>query len=214
MNPAEMPVRPTNRVVGFLTILLVGAGVLYFLLWATGAYLITGDPLSKSDAIVVLSGGSDLERVDEAARLVKKRYAPVIILTETEKTWEELETGSSHSTQLKIQEAQAAGVPPKQILVTKGKAISTADEAEYILTLMREAGYQSAIIVTDPFHTRRAKILFQSEFANSGMSIIVQPVPGHWYRSPTWMFSVNGWRMTLNEYKKLLALWSLGIRGR
>lgn len=213
MNPEDLPGRSINRVMGCLLTLVMVAGALYFLLWAAGAYLITSDPLTHADAIVVLSGGSDLERVDEAARLVKKRYAPVIILTETEKTWKELETGSSHSTLLKVQEAQAAGIPPNQILVTKGKATSTADEAQNIQTLMQEAGYQSAIIVTDPFHTRRVKFLFRSEFANSGISVSVQPVPGHWYRSPSWMFSGNGWRTTLSEYQKLLAFWFLGIRG-
>jgi uncharacterized SAM-binding protein YcdF (DUF218 family) len=59
------------------------------------------------------------------------------------------------------------------------------------------------IVVTDPFHTQRTRMIFREVFDGSGRSVRVHPVPGHWYRSGTWFLSVAGWGNTLREYAKM-----------
>ena len=51
-----------------------------YLLAMVGQYLVTEQPLAKTDLILVLSGQIPL-RVPEAARIYHERYAPKILVT-------------------------------------------------------------------------------------------------------------------------------------
>ena len=192
-------------------VVLIAGAALYLVLWAAGAYLIVADPLRPVDSIAVLSGG-DAYRMQEAARLYKNEVARELILTETEKTQQELESGKSYSSVQKRLDAVALGVPSAAVQVTRGKSTSTLDEAGAILNLMRRDGLNSVIVVTDPAHTRRARMIFRESFRGSGLTVLVRPVGSHWYRSNTWMFRLDGWQATLSEYFKLLA-YAAGVKG-
>jgi uncharacterized SAM-binding protein YcdF (DUF218 family) len=88
-------------------------------------------------------------------------------------------------------------------MITEGIQGSTHDEAEAVLRLMEQHQLQSVIVVTDPFHTQRARMIFREVFDGSGKTVRVHPVPNHWYRSATWFFSEEGWQHTLLEYAKM-----------
>lgn len=180
--------------------LLAALVLIYIGLRAAGAFLITGDRLKEADAVVVLGGGEE-HRAKEAVRLVQEQYGKWLIITEPG----ELEPGQGLGSQFVRMEAIANGLSPFVILVTEQTADNTFQEAQSVLQLMEQHGFQSIIVVTDPFHTQRTRLIFQNVFQGSDRTARVYPVQGHWYRSNTWFLSLNGWKTTLNEYVRLFA---------
>ncbi|MBN1372499.1 MAG: YdcF family protein [Anaerolineaceae bacterium] len=191
-------------IVALPVVLVVGLAAVYLILRLAGAVLIIADPLEKVDAVVVLSGGS--ERLPEAARLMRERYGNWLVLTETG----EIRPGVFGSDDLHA-EANRLGIPSSSILITERTVTSTRDEAVAVLHLMQERNLSSCIVVTDPFHTLRTRVIFRDIFRGSDKEIIVSPVPASWYRSRDWFLSARGWQYTAQEYFKL-TLYLLGFR--
>ena len=192
--------------------LAVGLGLVILLLslemifWAMGGLLIVEDPLEPADAIVALSGGED--RLAEAARLYEEKYSRTVILTET---GEFLPEWNVNYSTLLVAEAVRLGIPTGAITVTEEAASSTFDEARIVRDLMANRGWKSCIVVTDPFHTFRTRLIFREVFEGSGMSVAIKPVTGHWYKSRSWWLSSEGRSATSLEYIKLLG-YLLGIK--
>jgi uncharacterized SAM-binding protein YcdF (DUF218 family) len=182
------------------SLILCGIVAAYLVLWGMGGFLIVSSPLVHSDAVVVLSGGEDLGRLDEAIKLYKAKYAPLLILTETGETVPSL--GAHYSTVLR-QDAMSMGVAPGDITITDRTVSSTYEEARVTLKLLRKDGMKSVIVVTDPFHSRRAQMTFDDVFKSSGIQVAIHPVSSDWYRASTWWMSSSGRLDTLLEYSKL-----------
>lgn len=193
--------------------LAIGLGLIILALametvfWAMGGLLIVADPLEPSDAIVALSGGED--RINEAARLYEEKYGRVVILTET---GEFLPEWNVNYSTLLIAEAVRLGIPSGAIVLTEGAATSTLDEARHVRDLMTNRNMQSCIVVTDPFHTYRTRLIFREVFKDSGLSVAIHPVQGHWYQSRSWWLTGQGRKATFQEYLKLFA-YLLGFKG-
>lgn len=189
-----------------LLALLMLAALGYLFLRGLGAFLITGDTLKGSDAVVALGGGGEW-RVAEAVNLINNKHAGYwLILTEPG----ELTTGEGLGSRFFRTVAIEHGLSPYAILITDGTQGSTHDEAVAVLRLMEQHDFKSVIVVTDPFHTQRARLIFRDVFRGSGRSVRIHPVPDHWYRSGTWFLSADGWELTIREYAKLFGYW-LGI---
>jgi len=180
----------------------------YFLLWGMGGLLIVADPLQKASAVAVLSG-NETDRLHETLRILREGYAPLVVITETDMT----EDGSnSMSTIDKVIAAREVGIASEAILVTNQVASSTRDEALAILEVAQQRNFTSVIVVTDPYHCFRTRILFRGIFSSSGVDVIVRPVRDHWYRSNTWWLTGVGRKATFSEYFKLF-FFLFGIRG-
>lgn len=186
---------------GSFTLLIIALILGYFGLRAAGAYLIISSDLQAANAIIVLSGG-DESRMSEALRLYNENYAKMIILTETGQTTEGY--SQLHSFDVRIV-LLSNGVPSGNILVTNRSVSSTRDEALSVKNLMINQQMKSAIIVTDPYHTRRAYNIFNEIFANTNIRLSIQSVHNSWYNSRTWFLKIDGWKFTILEYLKLLA---------
>jgi uncharacterized SAM-binding protein YcdF (DUF218 family) len=180
----------------------------YMALWAMGGVLITADPLEKTDALVILSGG-DHTRIDEAVRLYQEGIAREIILTET--GIDLPEWNAAYSSEIKL-ELMNLGIPETAIFITEHQVDSTADEARAIWKLMNTRNMESATIITDPYHSLRTRLIFRDQYLGSDRQFHIHPVRGHWYRSNTWWLSIEGWRVTLGEYFKLFG-YLLGFKG-
>ncbi len=173
----------------------------YFGLRALGAYLIVSSDLQAANAIVVLSGG-DESRMSEALQLYNENYARMIILTETGQTAEGY--SELHSFDMRIV-LLSNGVPSGNMLMTDHLVSSTRDEALAVKKLMISQQMKSAIIVTDPYHTRRALNIFKEIFKGMDIRLSIRPVHNSWYNSRTWFLKFDGWKYTILEYIKLLA---------
>ena len=190
----------TGGIFGVIAILFFVPILVEIFLWSVGGFLIVADPIISVDTVVVLSGGEDDSRLEEAAKLYNDGNADWVILTETGETIPERNLLYS---QIKRDELIQLGVPGESIIITEKVVSSTWGEARVVMKLMLHKGMESGIIVTDPYHTRRTRIVFRDVFLPRDLEVRVRPVVGHWYRSPTWWTSQRGWDVTILEYSKL-----------
>ena len=169
--------------------------------WVLGA----SNLYNKANAIVLLSGG-DNARIQEAARLFNEGAAETIVLTQT------YGTGSSATMVETRSQLVKAGVPSYKIQTATGTATSTFDEARQVADLAKRAGFSSVLVVTDPYHALRTRILFMQELRPTGVAVKVATPADHWYTPLSWMFRKNGWWVTLSEIGKIGGI-LVGVRG-
>jgi uncharacterized SAM-binding protein YcdF (DUF218 family) len=97
-------------------------------------------------------------------------------------------------------------VAESSILITHNKVSSTWDEAYGVLEMVKDRYRDSVVVVTDPYHSRRTQMIFRRVFEDSGVTPIIRPVKGHWYKAGTWFLSREGWRVTILEYIKIASV--------
>jgi uncharacterized SAM-binding protein YcdF (DUF218 family) len=187
--------------VGVVIALLLVSVIGYIFLRAAGAYLIIADDLTPVDTIIIMGGGGE-GRMNEALELYHEKYARIIVLTETGVRIEEFDY--MQSSDLRIQLLNN-GVPSGNVLITDSEATSTLEEAHAVKQLLEKRQFSSAIIVTDPYHTKRTSIIFKDVFSEQDIKLYFRPVTPSWYNSRTWFLSRDGWKFTILEYVKLLA---------
>lgn len=200
----EQPARPARGCRSCLLILFVLPillGLAYLALRGLGAYLIVADPLERSEAVVVLSGGG-VPRLEEAGRLYKEEMVDKFILTETGNMLAGYDQTYSYNEKLIILDMD---IPPTAIFITEEHAKNTYAEAVAVKDLMQKNRFRSAVVITDPYHTRRARLIFREVFAGSEMTVRIWPVTSHWYKSSTWFLRPAGWSATISEYIRLAA---------
>lgn len=192
---------------GVFVVLVFLIAFSYLVLRGAGAFLIIADELQPASAIVIMGGGGE-PRMAEALELYRDRLARIIILTETGEYIEEFEYLQSFDIRIQLMNN---GVPSGNILITDSEVSSTLEEAVAVQKILKSRQMNSAIIVTDPYHTKRTSIVFNDVFADDEISLYFHPVTPSWYNSRTWFLSGEGWKFTLLEYIKL-AGYKLGIR--
>lgn len=142
----------------FLSGLLTGIAITCAFLIGIGHVLDVEDPLTPADVIVALSGDTGA-RTETAVDLWKRQYAPLIIFAGASE-----DPSSVASGELMKRDAIALGVPDAAILV-EPLSSTTHENARQVASLMRMRGLATAVLVTSPYHQRRASNLFSQEFA-------------------------------------------------
>jgi uncharacterized SAM-binding protein YcdF (DUF218 family) len=183
----------------FLLGFLLGALSIVALLVGVGHWLDVTDPLAKADAIVAISGDTGA-RADTAIALWKQGYGPILIFSGGSSDPE-----SVASAELMKRKAVAAGVPANAIVV-EGTSATTEENAQRVAELMKAAGLRSAILVTSPYHQRRAALLFQREFDRVRLSFRNHPADDPDWDATLWWTSEPSRSLTLVELAKLGAL--------
>jgi uncharacterized SAM-binding protein YcdF (DUF218 family) len=164
---------------------LGGLVVLCLLAWLVGPtvlaayarWFIVQDPLERSDAVVALSGGEG-ERLQASINLYKQGKAGCLLLVGPAIPLLKVYTGEDSLTQgeAKRRIAIRKGVPPDSVIVSLG-ATSTWEESQTALKEAQARGWRSITIVTDPFHTRRARATFHKAFHGQPVRIAVYHLP-------------------------------------
>lgn len=200
MNTKRENELPEKKMSGFkkMMILLIVFFFAVILFRAMGSFLIVSSELEYANAIVVLSGG-DESRMQEALDLYNQDYSHLIVLTETGDVVEGYD--HLHSFDMRI-ELLHQGIPSGNILLTNQVVTSTEAEAEAVKQLLTTHQFISCIVVTDPYHTRRAYTIFKDVFADTGIKVMIRPTSNHWYTADTWFLKLDGWRFTILEYAK------------
>ena len=183
----------------FLLGFLLGAITIVAVLVGVGHWLDVTDPLAHADAIVAISGDTGA-RAESAITLWKQGYAPVLIFSGGSSDPE-----SVASAELMKRVAVAAGVPANAIVV-EGTSATTEENAQHVAELMKSAGLRSAILVTSPYHQRRAAILFEREFEHASLSFRNRPADDPDWDATLWWTREPSRSLTLVELAKLGAL--------
>src|SRR6266852_3190999 len=164
-------------------LLSVGTGLTAFLL--LGSWLAVEDPLEKVDAIVAISGDTGA-RTDTAITLWKAGCAPI-------------DPVSVSSAEIMRREALRQGVPESAVLV-EGASTTTEENAAEVAKLMVGRKLHSAILVTSPYHQRRAAFEFHRAFEPRGLVFRNRPANDPEWNAFLW------WRQEPLRSRTLLEL--------
>jgi uncharacterized SAM-binding protein YcdF (DUF218 family) len=183
-----------------------------FVAWGGAKLLVVHSPVSRADAIVVMSGSATFrERARHAAALYNQGRAPAIVLTNDHLrgSWSPAEQRNPFYYELSRDELRRAGVPDEKIAVIMVPITGTYDEAVLLKDYAVAHQLGSLLIVTSAYHSRRALWTFRHVFQGTGKSIGIDPA-GTGLETPnaaTWWLYRLGWQMVPNEYVKLGFYW-------
>jgi len=195
------------------------ACVLLFVAWALLAWvaarsLIVRAELEHADALVVLSGSSEyVERTRRAAQLFREGRAPEIVLTDDNERggWSSEQQRNPYFVERAFEELRRADVPAEKIVVLPlpQPASSTYDESLTLRDYATAHGLHSLLVVTSPYHSRRALWTLRRVFRGSDVTVGLDPVEaGQQSPAPAaWWLDRRGWQTVATEYPKLVYYW-------
>lgn len=169
------------------------------LLMLIGNFLQAKDSLEPADVIHVIAG--DDYRTDYAFELYQQGYGKTIFFTGG---WCESHL-YGHGTRAR-EKALAQGLPLDVIASDDSEVMSTYMEAELLKVWIEKnpSTVESIIVVSDPFHMRRARWAYQRVF---GKQVQIQMAPVPFDRTPyqsSWWKDVESKRYVQEEYFKLV----------
>ncbi len=152
---------------------------------SAGTALITEVPLADPDAILVL-GSHEWERLPTAAALARADSEALIFLSvpKTPTIY------NCHDCEGRPRRLMAAGVAADRIVLLPQKVANTREEAASARLECERRQLRRLLVVTSPYHTRRAWATFQQAFAGSGIAVGIIPSnasparPQRWWETP------------------------------
>jgi uncharacterized SAM-binding protein YcdF (DUF218 family) len=171
--------------------------------------LIVERPADHADVIVVMAGSAAYrERTRKAALVYKNGIAPRILLTNDGEHagWSQDEQRNPSVFELARRELVAHGVPDDAIVILPPKVTGTMMEARLLVRKAVESRWDSLLIVTSAYHTRRALWAFEKAFSESAIDVKIGIVPARIAQEMPpafcWWFTWEGWRDVAGEYVK------------
>lgn len=181
-----------------ILLLITALAAYFYLLPGIASFLIIETNLQHSDVIIILGG--DKERVPYGVELYKANYSDKIIVTggmlnipHINTTWAELEK----------EEAIDMGVPADDILLVD-KSNTTYEDAQFARDIMLHNNFSSAIVVSSPYHMRRAAWLFGKVFRDDNITLFYSPVENSWFKPEKWWTDERKMHVIMDEYAKFV----------
>ncbi len=167
------------------------------ILGAMGRMLVVSDRLEKADAALVLAGDESYEgnRLRAAVQLYRDGWVRKLALSGGRTGYGVYETDFS------VPLAISLGVPRSDLMALPHQARSTNDEVRHLAPILERSGIRSVYIVSDNFHTRRARKLFLR--ASGGrMRVLAHPASNGFYDPDHWWQTREGRKVFLLEFAK------------
>jgi uncharacterized SAM-binding protein YcdF (DUF218 family) len=197
--------RPGSQLTGLLLGLLGGLLRLLVVLGALVALALLGPAFlldtpqpapTPSDAIVVISGDEQLARFQEGVNLFQQGLGHYLVFSGAAR-----DNGTSNADVMRDL-AVRRGVPDGAIL-DEPQGEDTWGNAVFTREVLEAHGLRSAILVTSPYHARRAKMTFDAAYAGSGIALVVHAAPDSQWRKVSWWQQPETRRLTFTELQKL-----------
>ncbi len=155
-----------NKLLPFIIGLLIGSLFLLVLMgWAlfkTPSWLVVKNDSQHADLGIILGGGGG-SRLRKGVELYDAGFISELLLVDLKaEDWHYMLTHLCTDCDL----------PHKKITILNGSTSTTTD-AQLTLTYCRKAEVKKVLVVTDPYHTRRADLIFQHRFRWSGIEVRV-----------------------------------------
>lgn len=167
-----------------------------------GAWLVTADPPQPVDAIVILGGeGRNSLRTRHALDLYAAGAAPRVVFSGG--TIQSAGLACS-SAQMSLDAARQLGLPPGVALIAP-EAQSTYDEAVNLASLAESEGWQRLLLVTAPYHTRRAARTFRALLPDRTVLVAAAPDPD--FHPERWWDEEESLLAVVQELLKLSFYW-------
>lgn len=153
---------------------------------------------APADAIVAISGGDTDARAREAIQLYQQGWAPIIIFSGAAQD----KQGASNAAAMAAQ-AIDARVPESAILLDEA-SVNTADNASQVRPIVLQRGFKRLILVTSPYHQRRASVEFERRLGDIS-TIVNHPTPSdrYWDVDRWWATPVGVW-LGVSELVKVI----------
>lgn len=176
-----------------LVIVVAGAGYVGRRIWLpfVGFALEVASDLQPADVIVVLGGGNG-DRDVYASELYRRGLAKNVIAT-----------GSPVGTSAGARGLVARGIPRDAIYLANGSQ-NTHEDAVLSRRILLAHRWRTVLLVTDPYHERRALWTFQAELEGTGIQVRPAPVIGGWYNADDWWKTEPGFVAVNDEYLKII----------
>lgn len=194
----------------FALIVFVCIAALIVAVWGLAIYLSPNDlakcsttpddshqNCQKADVIVAISGGDTKARTSEAIDLYQRGWADQLVFSGAA-----LDARSPSNALTMKRLAIEAGVPAANIQIEE-TGRDTSENALATRELFKNNPPKRLILVTSPYHQRRASILFKQAFG-PGTTIVnhSSTVDSQWSRY--WWLTPNGWWLAMSELFKIL----------
>lgn len=172
-----------------------------FAAWTVGLFSFADDipqtvtePNRKTDAIVVLTGGSG--RLGEGLALLAAGKAEKLFVSGVYR-------GVDVKRLLAIFKNQPAGLESR---ISIGNATDTIENAAETAIWMAAGGYKSLLLVTSDYHMARSLLEFR--YAMPGITLVPHPVFPQHVKSKGWWRWPGTTSLIIGEYNKYLLAWT------
>ncbi|MGB8217133.1 MAG: YdcF family protein [Candidatus Methanoperedens sp.] len=181
--------RTGKSIASAVLIIFISAILIYYnLLPGMASFLVFKTNLQHADVIIILGG--DNERVPYGVKLYKSNYSDKIIVT-------------GGRAELSKEEAINLGAAPKDVIL-EDKSTTTYEDAQFSRNIMLQNNFTSAIVVSSPYHMRRASWLFGRVFKNDNITLLYSPVDNSWFKVEKWWTNEREIQIVIYEYAKLI----------
>lgn len=187
--------------IGFpvLLVAIVISGII-----STGFFLSPQNALEKSDVIIAISGGETQQRVAEAVQLFRDGWAPLMIMSGAAR-----DDGPSNALTMK-NIAVMAGVPKDKILIEES-ATTTALNATFVRNIITDKKFTKVILITSPYHQRRANLAFAKALSGLPVKIINHSSTDSIWRKKGWWWDEWARELTWSEVQKTIYTWAVPL---
>lgn len=155
------------------------------------------DSPASADLIVVLGGDFWGARVDKGAELGVKRYAPQVLISGPP-----YGSPPRPEAEFAIERMQTKGYPRELFISFGHLAKSTPDEVIALCTELGRRNARSILLVTDPYHSRRAHLTFY--VLCPGVKCRSVPATETRYQSSRWWTRDADRSLVKSEWTKML----------
>lgn len=160
------------------------------LLVGMGRWLVVETPVREADLVVALGG--DRARQEEAVRLLQQGLGRWVLFV-----------GSD----VRPRDYHCLGVPADRAVPSPGPAYTTYEEAVATRKVAEERGVKSILVMTSPYHLRRARLTFERVFRGTGVRVGVVSALDPAFAPERWWRSHIGRKVVLVEYLGLVYYW-------
>ena len=171
-------------------VLVLAAGLVFATLAVfsapiAGTALVVSRPIEDPDAIVSLAS-HEWERLPAAVRLARRFPRASVILTLPVPATK----FNCHDCENRLERLQHAGIDRARVKVLPLRRGGTFGEALMVREWAQSTGQRRLIVVTSPYHTRRALATFSTVLSPLGVTVGVEPAadspaqPDRWWSAP------------------------------
>jgi uncharacterized SAM-binding protein YcdF (DUF218 family) len=170
-----------------------------WILRGLGAFLVREDTPRAADVVVVLAGDMFGDRMRKGCELLRQGLAPRALVSGPPALY------GVHEDKFAVEWAGTQGCPVERLEGVPHNARSTVEEAEVFARLLRARGYQSYLMVTSDFHTRRAGRIFRRAIPEIPAAVVAAPY--RYYRPEAWWSERESAKTFFFEWVKTVTSW-------
>jgi len=152
-----------------------------------GQWLEVESPLGAADLVVALGGPS--ERQEKALKLLKQGFAKRILFT---------------GPNFRSRDYECLGITADEGIQPPMMAYRTYEEALVTKKVVEQGAYQSAIVVTSPYHLRRVRMIFSRVFSDTGIQLTFVSSGNSAFSFNNWWETHHGRKVVITEYLGLI----------